>query len=341
MALFFLLLWRRKEEDNEIIMSKNILFLTRLYYPHVGGVEKHVSEISKQLAASSWQVTVITERYDNKIKRTEVVDGVSVIRFSYPKVKFFGLISVWFWFLRNLSLIRQSDIVHAHDVGIWYLPFKLMFPGKKFYITFHGWEGKFPVPSRSKFLRKVVAGFSDGVINVGKYLEKYYGVKPNTVIYGGVKKKLLYRYNDQKIKNSIVYLGRLDRSTTLSECLDWLGSQTKKYKVTFCGDGEMRSECESLGKVLGFVDPSKYLAQSEICVPGGYLAAMEGMFSRCKIKVFWNGDISRDIWKMTPYYKWVARGDTKSAYNWVRTQTWDKMTESYLKLWKLKSGTRQ
>ena len=41
----------------------NILFLTRLYFPHIGGVERHVEEIGKRLIVKGKGVTVVTTKY--------------------------------------------------------------------------------------------------------------------------------------------------------------------------------------------------------------------------------------------------------------------------------------
>ena len=43
-----------------------ILFLTRSFYPNVGGVEKHILEVSKALTKRGHIVTVVTE--DRKVK---------------------------------------------------------------------------------------------------------------------------------------------------------------------------------------------------------------------------------------------------------------------------------
>ncbi|HEX8932546.1 MAG TPA: glycosyltransferase, partial [Patescibacteria group bacterium] len=43
-----------------------ILFLARRFYPDIGGVEKHVLEISKRLAAIGHEVTVVAEGISTK-----------------------------------------------------------------------------------------------------------------------------------------------------------------------------------------------------------------------------------------------------------------------------------
>ena len=45
-----------------MVKKKNILFLTRSFYPNIGGVEKHVLELSKELIKRGYRITVITEK---------------------------------------------------------------------------------------------------------------------------------------------------------------------------------------------------------------------------------------------------------------------------------------
>lgn len=162
-----------------------ILFITRLFYPHIGGVEKHVYEVAKSLERKGNSVTVLTERYDKNLKDTEIIKGIKVVRFSYPHIKLLGLKLIWWQLLMNRKLIQDADVVHIHDVFIWYLPFRFLYPNKKVFTTFHGWEGIWPIPLKNIILKRVSAKLSNGTISVGKYIGKYYGIKSDKIIYGG------------------------------------------------------------------------------------------------------------------------------------------------------------
>ena len=146
-----------------------ILFLVRNRWPHVGGVEKHIERIADRLQRKGHRVKIISEE-----------------DIKYPHIKFLGLLYIWFWLFKNRSLIKQSDIIHCHDVFIWYLPFRFLYPGKKVFTTFHGWEGIWPIPWKNIFYKRLAAKLSRGNICIGKYIEKYYGIKANKIIYGGV-----------------------------------------------------------------------------------------------------------------------------------------------------------
>jgi glycosyltransferase involved in cell wall biosynthesis len=161
-----------------------ILFITRLFYPHVGGVEKHVYEVAKVLRLRGNSITILTERYDKNLKKNEVINGIKVVRFSYPHFKLLGLFFIWIWLFKNRRLIEDADIIHIHDVFIWYLPFRFLYPHKRVFTTFHGWEGVWPIPWKNIYLKRLAARLSAGTIVVGKYIEKYYGIKADKTAYG-------------------------------------------------------------------------------------------------------------------------------------------------------------
>ena len=45
-----------------------VVFFSRLFYPHIGGVEKHALEIGKILLKNNHKVVVFTEQYHPKLK---------------------------------------------------------------------------------------------------------------------------------------------------------------------------------------------------------------------------------------------------------------------------------
>ena len=337
-----------------------ILFLTRLFYPHVGGVEKHVLEISKRLVASGHEVTIVTTKYDEGVHFHESIHESEVIRFKLPKIKYLGLIYTWFWFLKNVSLIYKSDIIHCHDVFIWYLPFRFLFPFKPIFTTFHGWEGIYPIPSNFIIHKKIASAFSNKTIAVGNYIENYYKIKCDLITYGATQ---IIKENFKKDKNSLLYLGRLDLDTGLPTLLESLKRFNDIYhfnglKVTFCGGGPLAFECKKFGKVLGFVDPRPYLEKANICFASGYLTILEALSYKCLVVTAYDNPLKRDYYKLSPFTKWIFvsddpneiakriefyRKDSKAkektvseGYNWVKEQTWEKLTKEYLLIWKAK-----
>lgn len=278
----------------------NILFLSRYKWPHVGGVEKHVGEVSSSLSSRGNKLTTISEK-----------------EIKYPHIKILGLFYIWSWLFKSRDLIKRSDIVHCHDVFIWYLPFRFFYPNKPVYTTFHGWEGIFPIPIKNILLKRLAAKLSRGNICVGHYIEKYYGIKANLITYGGAKK--INNKRVKKEKDLITFIGRLEKDTGVNEFMKWL-NKNKKYTVNFVGDGSLGKECEKYGKVLGFIDPAPLLIKSEICVPGGYLGYIEAKSYGCKIMTFYNNQLKKDYWNEIKKVK--------------RISTWKEVADKYLQLWK-------
>ena len=164
----------------------NVLFIAHYTYPHIGGVERHVDEVVKRLRKKGHTVSIFTEKYQKNLRNKEIDNNLKIVRFSYPHIKLVGLFFIWWEIFKNRKLITDSDIVHIHDVFIWYLPFRFLYPYKKVYTTFHGWEGVWPIPWQNILQKRVAKQLSSGTIAVGKYIEKYYRIKVDKIIYGGI-----------------------------------------------------------------------------------------------------------------------------------------------------------
>jgi len=286
-----------------------ILFLARHKWPHVGGVETHVRELGKRLKIKGESVKIISEED---------------IRF--PKIKYLGLLYIWFWLFKNRKLIKWADIIHCHDVFIWYLPFRFLYSKKPVYTTFHGWEGTWPIPWRNIVYKRLASRLSWGTIAVGKYIEKYYGVKASKVVYGGAvtpggrpsATTPGVSHNFRGV-NHIVFVGRLEKDTGVLDFIEQLKINNLKFKIDFVGDGSLRKECEKFGKVHGFVDPNPFLEKADICVPGGYLSYIEAKQYSCKIMTFYDNPLKKDYWDEIKKIK--------------KFPTWGEIADDYLKLW--------
>ena len=312
-----------------------------------------MGELGKRLVKKGHEVTVVTIKHQKGLASKEKIEGIEVVRFDQPEIKFLGLIYTWFWLLKNSSLIKRSNIIHCHDVFIWYLPFRLLFK-KPVFTTFHGWEGIYPVPRKNIIQKKLAAYFTFKNICVGKYIEKYYGIKADTITYGATE---IPRTIPKKEK-SIVYVGRLDEDTGLPVFLKAL-EELKGYKVDFCGDGSLARECKKLGKVHGFINPNPFLSKAQICFVSGYLSILEAMAHKCIAVAAYDNPLKKDYYKLTPFSKWIIISNSpdeiskkiqyyskhekqtkkliEGGYAWVKQQTWEKLTGLYLKLWGAKS----
>ena len=344
----------------------NILFFSRLFYPHTGGVEKHVLEISKILIKKGHKVTVVAEKHDKKLKDREILDGINVYRISVKK-NWFKKFQVWDWLIKNRILIKNADVIHCHDVFFWYLPFRLLFPFKKAYTTFHGYEN-YPLKSIQIVMHKIAEKLSYGNICIGKFIEKWYDTKANYISYGGVniatsdKRPASQRGEQATSRNSAIFVGRLDEQTGIKTYVNAVKLIRKKipdFKFEIIGDGKFRKEIERDFKVLGFQkNPEKYFSKYNFAFVSRYLSILEAMANKKLVFAVYDNPLKEDYLKTTPFAKLinvVSSGDElarkvlyfrknhkqeeimiNKAFEWAKKQTWEKITNIYLALWNKK-----
>lgn len=324
-----------------------ILVITPSYDPRLGGVEKHVWHTSQLLAAKGHRITILTQRFSG-LPKFEQKKELSIHRFDYPRIRFFGLLMIWWTLFRNYArLIREAELVHIHDVFIWYLPLRFLYLFKPVVTTFHGWEGKYPVPFKNILFRQFGTLFSHRTIAIGKYLEKYYRFKADKIIYGGVD---VPRGNFKK-ENLLLYIGRLDYDTGLPVLLQALQTSVWPGKVVFCGDGLLREQAEMVGEVKGFVDARPYLKKAKVVFAGGYLSILEAFAYRCAVIAAQKNPLKKDYYLLSPFAAWLTVVNTpedlnrhlsvitkqsaqvkyavEQAFKWVKTQTWQAVVKEY------------
>ena len=329
-----------------------IVFLTRYFWPHVGGVEKQVLELGRRLVKRGHQVTVVTTRHERGLPKNASRDGLKIIRFTPLPVKYFGLLSIWWWMIGHWRLFKNADVVHAHSILIWYWPLKILLPKKPVYVTFHGWEGIYPIPKQNILIRKIDALIAAKNITIHDYVTKYYGIKADKIMYTAVdrpKQKVL-----QKNQRRLVYAGRLDKDTGLEKILKAL-SYLKDFQVDFCGDGPLADECRKFGRVHGWVDPAPFYLKAFICLSPGVTSILEAFTYKCLVATTYNNPMKKDYLLMTPFKNWIvvknlpqklamaikkhsrqpqmAQAKINQAFAWAKTQNWAAAVKLYEAVW--------
>lgn len=349
-----------------------IVFLARLFYPHVGGVEKHISQIGKRFIEQGHRVIVISEEHPKNSIRSEPaiklpkvfsrdLGGFSTYTIPITHNNWFKKFDIWKWLWNNRELIKQADIVHCHDVFFWYLPFRFLFPTKKVYTTFHGYEMVFPIKKKAILVRKLSEKLSFGNICVGDYLEKWYGTKPTYVIYGGVEKQKMVSVRPLDKKLKIAFLGRVEADTGFPlyiSALQELKEKNIKFDFNVYGDGEFVGIAKKYGKCFGFVkDVDKAIRENDIIFASSYLSILESLNNKKFVCSVYSNPLKKDILEMTPFAKWISISNNaddltravlnfaknskkytqvlKEEYEWASTQTWDNIVEIYKRLWKI------
>lgn len=343
----------------------DILMFTPLFHPHIGGVEKHLKRISEELIKKGHNITIITQKHDITLLDYEKIGKIEVYRFQ--KMKIFR---IWIWIYKHRKLIKKSDIVHFHDYGTfiyWYLPFRFLYPLKKLFITFHGYEGILPIPKIVIVWRKISEYLTEGNICIGTFIPKWYGTKADFVSFGGVDELK----NQINVENgSAVYIGRLESDTCITEYIEALKILKKKninLKLDICGDGTLRHEITDYVnqndlnvKIHGYVNNiNPYMIKCSFAFLSGYLSILEAMISKKLVFSVYSDELRRDYLRSIPnseeimiitdssselanelleYYKNPDKRKERveKAYKFAKEQSWKNLSDIYLKLWTLK-----
>ncbi len=333
-----------------------VLFLARLFYPHIGGVEKHVFEISKILIKKEYKVIVVTEQYEQKLKTYQKYEGISIYRIPIRTSQRLKKFAIWKWLWEHRELITSADIIHCHDVFYWYLPFRFLYPSKKVFTTFHGYED-YPIPKKAIILRKISEKLSFENICVGRFMTKWYGTKPNFVTYGGVHVPKIHK--KWKNKNSAVFIGRLDDQTgilTYLEAVKLIRKKIPDFEFIVIGDGKYRSVVKRYCKVItNEPHPQKYLGQAHFAFVSRYLSILEAMACKRLVFAVYDNPLKEDYLTMVPYAKYIVLAESYNrlakkvlyyindakekekkvelAYQWVKKQAWDEVVRLYARPW--------
>jgi len=335
-----------------------ILFFSRLFVPHIGGVEKHVYKISQILLKRGHNVVVITENHG--WKREETIDGIQIYRINAGKEGINKKFRIWneLWKLRNV--VKSADIIHCHDVFFWYIPFRYLYAEKPVYTTFHGWEGRYPLDKKSIILRRMAEKFCAGNIAIGAFIEKWYGTKANFISYGGVNqfKAPKTKENINSKKKNILFLGRLEKDTGVLIYLDSVKKVQQKYKnleVTILGEGNLQNAIKKRKlKTTIVVDTTSYIIHCDILLASSYLSILEGLMQKKQIIAYYDNPLKYDYLYMTPFRKYISIVKSEkeiineirkiiknkfpineAGYRWAKKQTWEVVTDTYTKLWNL------
>ena len=336
-----------------------------VFYPHIGGVEKHIKRVSEELIRKENEVTVLTQMHDQYLADFDIINKIRIFRFHNS-----SSLKIWLWIYRHRELIKSSDVIHCHDFAVfilWYLPFRFLYYSKPSFITFHGYEGNIPIPKSVLILRKICELLTKGNICIGDYITKWYGTKPSFITYGGVDLPL--DNNDQE-SHGTIFIGRLERDTGVLEYIETILILKAKFgiemEMEIYGDGGLRKMIEEIIaknnlkiRLNGFVEnPMKFLAKSKFAFVSGYLAILEAMINKKLVLSIYTNEIKKDYLRMMPDSDKImviassaeelagkieellnnqqyVECKIKNAFEFAKRQTWESETDIYIKLWEI------
>ncbi len=119
-------------------MIKRILFVTPRYLPSVGGVQNHVYQVSRRLARSGIDVTVLTTNPGKRLPAEEIMDDVRIRRVpAWPANADYYFAPQMYPIIRNGSW----DIIHVQSYHTFVAPLAMWAArrsGMPYVTTFHG-----------------------------------------------------------------------------------------------------------------------------------------------------------------------------------------------------------
>lgn len=259
-----------------------VLFVLEYYDPHIGGVETLFKSLAHQLVQHGHEITVVTNRYDSKLKTYETVDGVEVYRYRFYNRYLFTFFA-WIFGLRHA---RDADFIHTTSYNAA-LPAWIIakIKRKDVVITFHEYWGKlwFRLPwlnpiSRflnSAFERMLVKLSFKKIIAVSDFTRSALseaGVDHNRLerIYNGIQYSDFEDFNQIHEKGEIfnfLFYGRVGYSKGLDVLLKAVSNlkSEKPYRLKL-----ILPEEPLLHKVYGLIDKlgiSKSIISIEQSVP--------------------------------------------------------------------------
>ena len=326
-----------------------IVILAPSFYPNNGGVEKHLVYVVKNLVNRGCEVIVFV-RYSPSFPKKQYVYGALVRRMPQNTSKY----SMKLWLVKNRKVL-DGAVIHSHD----FFPFALrkLLPNTRWVHTFHGYEG-YPLDLNAIKSRQEVASAVDYTYCVGGFIEKWYGTKCDSVIWGAADKTSV---NPTRLKWDFIFYGRFEQDTGFEEYLKafrLIQSKDPNVSMLAVGGGsklEWAKEYIKENELNIYLhdkvnDINELLHQSRVAFVSGYLSIIECGLAKKAIVAYYGTPIKKEYLECHPMANSFAvvgsiRGVEDAAmlalkanakqlqrmYNWSSKQTWDNIVDQYEK----------
>jgi glycosyltransferase involved in cell wall biosynthesis len=233
------------------------------YYPHIGGVETHVEEISTRLVKRGLQVEVLTTDPSGKLPIEETLNGVKVRRFKSwaPNEAYYFSQDLKKYLMKKSS---EYDVVHAHGYHSFPALYAAQTKGRNKLVFTPHYHGSGHTLFRSllhrpyKLLGRRIFERADRIICVSNYekklIFKHFKIEEGkaVVIPNGIKldefKNLRKRSKDHKIA---LYVGRLEKYKGVHHLINALPKLDVSISLEIVGKGPYQETLIRLSRRLG------------------------------------------------------------------------------------------
>ncbi len=257
------------------------------YYPDIGGVEKHVQEISERLVKRGFEIEVVCTDPLGKLPEHEIINGVIITRFRSfaPGDAYYFAPQIYFYLKR-----ADFDLIHAHNYHTLTSLFAaLSKKNRKFIFTPHtfGFSKSFPRNIFHKIYKPLGAfifNSADKVVSISRveeeWLKKNFAIPESKLNYIPLPIDIEYSKVEKKGKDDvkIVFVGRLSREKNvdvLISAFNLVKLSHPECKLYIIGDGPLRGYLEGLSAHIDNIyflgrqnhsDVMKFLDETDIFV---------------------------------------------------------------------------
>lgn len=241
-----------------------IVMLSPYFYPHTGGTEKYVKDLSTALILKGHEVTVITNnlpRAKNAPSQETTPEGIKIIRLDALDMFYYLPVSLQF----NLKMLEGFDIVHVHVPAFSFLRAVAGKIKQPLIVTYHCdvtvSEKYFGVPlprfvvppfeESSNLYARTLLPKADAIINTTETYASTSPVMkhfPHHVVPIGIfhdkideMQKKINLTPDKKNPRQLLFLGRLAGNKGCDYLVKAMPEVLAKFpdtKLIICGDGE-------------------------------------------------------------------------------------------------------
>lgn len=327
-------------------MKPRILFLCGRTLPDIGGVEIHVDKVARILANRGYDITVQTTTMEEMDLPYEVIRVQDTF---IPRMEY--------------------SIIHCHDFYTYSDDLWGYTDMGKVYMTFHGWEGIYPLNPKTVEDRITINQKVCGSICAGKYIEKWYETPCDFNEWGGIDQGDIVPL-DRIDPQRFIFIGGLRPDLELGLYLKILvrlkeRGWTPHFDIV--GGGSVKNEEAISGMIAdygidvemhGFMGKYNHLYEKANYVfAGGYLSMLKALANSKTTIAIWSNPLKRDYIEWYPG-KLMSGGITKNDVldnvvddlaarieegfppeitegnrKWALSQTWDSVADIYEDLW--------
>ncbi len=245
------------------------------YYPHIGGVETHVKELSEILVKMGNEVEVVCTYSSYRLPKKEIINGVKITRFwALAPEEAYYLSPEMYFYLKDL----KYDVMHAHSYHSFPALFAAFAKKKRFIFTPHTFG--FPKGLIKKSLHtiyKPVGSYifksADKIISTAQFeknwLIKTFKIPESKLSYIPLPINLVDTpdKNHDRTITKIAYFGRLSREKNIKVLISAfkiIKQQRNNCSLFIAGDGPLRKNLEDFGKTVGDVNFLGRLSNAEM-----------------------------------------------------------------------------